>query len=162
MQYRQAQPSASPVCVLSHSGVSDSLWLPGLQPFRLLCPWTSPGKNTQGLPFPTPGDPPDPGVELLSLASPSSPALVSISSPLVLPGKPIITCNLFCRALDIFTVDHITEKKNRLGISLFYYQINNGNTDTVGIEPVPSEHSKFTLWNSSPVTKLTLRPSSLG
>ena len=28
------------------SVVSDSLWLDGLQPARLLCPWDSPGKNT--------------------------------------------------------------------------------------------------------------------
>ena len=28
------------------SRVSDSLWLHGLQPTRLLCPWSSPGKNT--------------------------------------------------------------------------------------------------------------------
>ena len=33
------------VCV-SHSVVSDSLWLHGLQPARLLCPWDCPGKNT--------------------------------------------------------------------------------------------------------------------
>ena len=31
---------------VSHSVVSDSLWLPVLQPTRLLCPWDSPGKNT--------------------------------------------------------------------------------------------------------------------
>ena len=30
---------------LSHSVVSDSLWLHGLQPARLLCPWNFPGKN---------------------------------------------------------------------------------------------------------------------
>ena len=28
------------------SVTSDSLWAPGLQPTRLLCPWDSPGKNT--------------------------------------------------------------------------------------------------------------------
>ena len=32
--------------LLSHKVVSDSLWPPGLQPTRLLCPWNSPGKNT--------------------------------------------------------------------------------------------------------------------
>ena len=32
--------------VVSRSVVSDSLWPPGLQPTRLLCPWNSPGKNT--------------------------------------------------------------------------------------------------------------------
>ena len=35
------------VCVcVSHSVVSESLQLHGLQPTRLLCPWNSPGKNT--------------------------------------------------------------------------------------------------------------------
>ena len=32
--------------VLSHSGVSGSLWSYGLWPTRLLCPWDSPDKNT--------------------------------------------------------------------------------------------------------------------
>ena len=31
------------VCALSHSGMSNSLWPHALQPFRLLCPWDSPG-----------------------------------------------------------------------------------------------------------------------
>ena len=51
------------VCVcVSGSAVSNSLWLYGLEPARLLCPWNSPGKNTgvgchfllQGI-FPTQG-----------------------------------------------------------------------------------------------------------
>ena len=29
----------------NHSVLSDSLWLHGLEPTRLLCPWNSPGKN---------------------------------------------------------------------------------------------------------------------
>ena len=42
-----------------------------LQPARLLCPWNSPCKNTGAgsQPFPSPGDPPDPGIE------PRSPSL---------------------------------------------------------------------------------------
>ena len=32
---------------VSHSVVSDSLQPQGLQPNRLLCPWNSPGKNTE-------------------------------------------------------------------------------------------------------------------
>ena len=36
---------------------------------RLLCPWDSPGKNWSGLPFASPGDLPNPGIE------PGSPAL---------------------------------------------------------------------------------------
>ena len=31
---------------VSHSVMSNSLWLYGLEPSRLLCPWDSPGKNT--------------------------------------------------------------------------------------------------------------------
>ena len=46
----------------THSVLTGSLWTPGLQPSRLLCPWDSPGKNTgvgchfllQGI-FPTQG-----------------------------------------------------------------------------------------------------------
>ena len=41
----------------------------GLQPARLLCPWNSPVKYWSGLPFSSPGDLPDPGIE------PRSPAL---------------------------------------------------------------------------------------
>ena len=42
-----------------------------LHPARLLCPWVSPGQNT-GLPFPSPGDLPYPGIE------PGSPVLQTI------------------------------------------------------------------------------------
>ena len=51
---------------------------------RLLCPWNSPGKNTEwsGLPFPSPGDLPKPGIE------PGSQLQVDslLSEP---PGKPL-------------------------------------------------------------------------
>ena len=47
-----------------------TLWPHGLQPTRLLCPWDFPGKDTGvGLPFPSPGDLPNPGIE------PGSPVL---------------------------------------------------------------------------------------
>ena len=50
--------------------MSDSLKSHGLQPARLLCPWSFPGKNTAGgLPFPPPGELPDPGVKEMSLVS---------------------------------------------------------------------------------------------
>ena len=50
----------------------------------LLYPWTSPGKNTgEELPFHSPGDLPDPGIEL------RSPALQADSLPSEPPGKPI-------------------------------------------------------------------------
>ena len=34
-------------CACFCSVMSDSLWPHGLQPTRLLCPWTSPGKNSR-------------------------------------------------------------------------------------------------------------------
>ena len=56
-----------PACVLSQ------VWLfapHGLGPARLLCPWNFPGKKYwSGLPFPTPGDLSDLGIELKSLVS---------------------------------------------------------------------------------------------
>ena len=42
------------------------------EPDRLLRPWDSPGKNTGVGAMPSPGDPPDPGIEH---GSPASPAL---------------------------------------------------------------------------------------
>ena len=69
--------------VLSHSVVSNSLWPHGLSPTRLLCPW---GFSRQGcwsgLPFPSPGDLPNPGIE------PRSPSLQVDSLLPGLPGKP--------------------------------------------------------------------------
>ena len=52
---------------VSHSSVSDSFRVHGLQPTRLLCPWDSPGKN--GLPCPAPGVFPNSGVGLKSPTS---------------------------------------------------------------------------------------------
>ena len=49
--------------------MSDSCDPPGLSSLRLLCPWISPGKKYwSGLPFPSPGDLPDPGIQPTSLA----------------------------------------------------------------------------------------------
>ena len=45
------------------SVMSNSLQPHGLQPVRLLCPWDSSGKNTGKVPFPSPEDLPDPGIE---------------------------------------------------------------------------------------------------
>ena len=77
-------------CVI-HSIMSN--WPHGLQPARLLCPWNSPCKNTGGLPFPSPEDPPDPGTE------PRSPALREILYHLSHQGSPKWPLNLFlwCR-----------------------------------------------------------------
>ena len=55
--------------VLSHSVMSDSLELHGLQPFRLLCPLGfSKQEYWSGLPCPSPGDLSNPGIELRSPA----------------------------------------------------------------------------------------------
>ena len=61
-----------------------TLLLPyGLQPARLLCPWDFPGKSIGvGLPFPFPGDLPDPGIESVS------PALAGRSLPWSHKGSP--------------------------------------------------------------------------
>ena len=70
--------------------MSDSLPPHGLQPTRLLCSWDLPGKNTGvGLPFPPPGDLPDPGIE------PASPELAGGFFSTETPGKP----NLFDKPL---------------------------------------------------------------
>ena len=55
---------------VSCSVVSDSLWLHGLMlPTSLLCPWGfSRQEYWSGLPCPPPGDLPNPGIELRSLA----------------------------------------------------------------------------------------------
>ena len=63
--------------------MSDSLWPHGLYPTRLLCPWNFPGKNT-GVPCPSPGDLPDPGIEL------RSPELQADSLPFELPGNKVL------------------------------------------------------------------------
>ena len=71
------------VCCLSHSVMPDSLWHDGLQPPRTLYPW---GFSRQeywcGLPFPSPGDPPNSGIELRS-SSLQVDSLLTES-----PGKP--------------------------------------------------------------------------
>ena len=55
----------------------------GLQPTRLLCPWDfSRQEYWSGLPFPSPGDLADPGIE------PRSPALQVDFLPAEPPGKP--------------------------------------------------------------------------
>ena len=70
------------VCV-SCSVMLDPLQPHGLQPTRLLCPWDFSRQGYwSGLPFPSPGDLPDPGIE------PGSPALQTDSLPSELPGKP--------------------------------------------------------------------------
>ena len=85
--------SACSCAVLSHSVMSASLQLHGLQPTRLLCPWDSPGKNTgvgchaflQGIFWIQVSNSHFPHWQAgsLSLAPPGKPWLV-ITSPLIL------------------------------------------------------------------------------
>ena len=60
--------------LLSHAQFFATPWL--------LCPWDSPGILWSGLPFPSLGDLPDPGIEPMS---PALPADSLLSEP---PGKP--------------------------------------------------------------------------
>ena len=76
---------------VSRSVVSDSLRPHGLQPARLLCPWGfSKQEYWSGLPYPPPGDLPNPGIEIES----GSPALQADSLPSEPPGKPhpVLNC----------------------------------------------------------------------
>ena len=62
---------------------------------RLLRPWDSPGKNTGVIPFPSPGDLPDPGIE------PGSPTLEADTLTSEPPGKPWWV-GLHRRSLELF------------------------------------------------------------
>ena len=76
------------VCVFTQSLNHVQLFaLPWrLQPARLLCPRNFPlAGNKDGLPFPTPGDLPDPGIKSTYLASP---ALADGFFTLAPPRKP--------------------------------------------------------------------------
>ena len=76
---------------VSPSVVSDSLQSHKLQPSWLLCPWSSPGKNTSvGCHSLLQGIFPDPGIK------PRSPALQADSLPAELPGKPWASCYNHC------------------------------------------------------------------
>ena len=69
--------------VLSLSVMSDSLQPCGLQPIRLLCAWGfSRQEYWSGLPYPPPGDLPNPGIE------PRPPTLQANSLLSEPPGKP--------------------------------------------------------------------------
>ena len=70
--------SACYACILSCSVVSNSLRPFGLQPTRLLCPWVSFRQEyLSGLPFPSPGDFPDPNIKPSLLLCRQVPYLLS-------------------------------------------------------------------------------------
>ena len=77
--------------------LSWSLQPYGLQPAKLLCPWDFPGKKYwSGLPFPPPGDLPDPGVKP---TSPVSPVFTDWFFTAVPPRKSLITSYLCLTSL---------------------------------------------------------------
>ena len=85
-------------CVLGCSAVSNSLWFWGLEPTRLLCPSMAfpRQENWSGLPFPSPGDLPDPGIESTSPA----------------PAGGLFTAEPWGRLLQICTVGCIVRRRN--------------------------------------------------
>ena len=91
------------VCMISCSVMSDSLQSHRLQPTRLLCLWHFPVKNWSGLPSPTSGNLPNPGIEPTSLVSP---VLASGFFPTVPPGKPHWPCSFLESILDIYLQIH--------------------------------------------------------
>ena len=63
-KWRMPESHHSCASVLSCSVTSDSLWPPGWQPARLLCPWGfSRQEYWSELPCPLPGDLPNPGIK---------------------------------------------------------------------------------------------------
>ena len=83
------------------SVVSNSLRPYGLLPLVLLLPWGfSRQEYWSGLPFPSPGDLPNPGIE------PGSPTLQADSLPSEPPGKPKESKHLWsCLYIRDFTCD---------------------------------------------------------
>ena len=81
-------------------------------PWTLYSPWNSPGQNTGvGKPFPSPGDLPNPGIEL------GSPALQADSLTTEISGKPI-SCYYFL--LLLFSYFFIPSTLSDLLFLLFY------------------------------------------
>ena len=118
----------SPVLVLSHSVMSDSLQPHRLWPARLFCPWGfSRQEYWSGLPCPPPGDLPNPGIK------PRSPALQVDSLPSEPPGKLKDT-----RVSSLFLLQGIflTQESNQglLHCRCILYQLNY--QESPGISPI--------------------------
>ena len=85
--------------VINHSFVFDSLWPQWTIPARILCLWDFPGENTGvGGQFPTPVDPPHPGIR----------------------GSTHISC-VSCIRVDSFTLNHVG---NPFDSTIFFYFLN--------------------------------------
>ena len=90
--------------------MSDCLRPHGLQPARLLCPWGFSRKEYwSGLPYPPPGDLPNPGIEPRSLT------LQVDSLPSEPPGKPYLLSylNLNAGKVVAFPLDRSEAKTQR-------------------------------------------------
>ena len=90
------------VCMVSRSVLSDSLWPHGLQPTSLFCPCDSPEEYWSGLPCPSWGDVPKPGIK------PGLPELHADSLPSESPGKPhmsLCVCVYMC--VYIYMLSHV-------------------------------------------------------
>ena len=78
-------------CMLRHSVVSNSLQLHGLQPAQTPLSMEFPRQEYwSGLPFPSPGDPPNPGIEPMSPVSPPLAGRFFTTKP---PGKSLRQMN---------------------------------------------------------------------
>ena len=84
-------------CILSHVRLFATPWTVACQAPPSM--GFSRQEHWSGLPFPTPGDLPDPGIELVS---PASPALAgrffTIGPPGKLPGEPLNE-NIICESI---------------------------------------------------------------
>ena len=89
----------------------------GLHPARLFCPWGfSRQESWSGLPFPTPGDLPDPGMEPVFLTSPALAGRFFL--PLAPPGKPINSNLNSCGRPEASVLDSVAVEGSRRGSEL--------------------------------------------
>ena len=107
-------------CCCLVAQLCHTLWRPhGLQPTRLFCPWDFPWQEYwSGLPFPSPGDLPDPAIK------PSSPALQADALPSEPPGKAVLKAVYKINFNNTFILSNISE------MSFFQHEIN---TKVMGI-----------------------------
>ena len=119
----------TPVCTCVYQSLSHAWLLVActLWPTRLLCPWDSRQEYRSGLPFPSPGDFPDPGIE------PRCPVLQADSLPSEPPGKPI-----YFHPVQKLTISCQSFRKSFQHISAF----------TFAFRPPPSPPSSPTIFSA--------------
>ena len=93
------------------------VWLHGLQPTRILCPWGFTGKNWSGLPFPSPGDLLGAGSKL------TSPALQVDSLPLSHQGNRTLPYMLF--HLKLYLLQALLSSLKSLDFKMLIVYFNN-------------------------------------